>query len=446
MGNKRKNIRKMRFSGFDTDVEQVKEMYDDGDINLSPEYQRNSVWDINQKQALIDSILNYEAIGLILFNEQVTGVYDVVDGQQRLRTIFEFMNGDFSTDPRITPGEPISYDDISSDPDKKHEFLTYPLTANRLTGYDLERVSDFYIKINTGSNLSAGEKLHAVISYLNKTFIREWTKHEIFQKINLSNNRMELEYKLIEIFDSELINENEYVYQHQYVKSFGSAVNYYNNLLKRFKYDDSNFPHHITRRIEKNFNTILEVFEGNYGAFGNRARDFKIVYYFISNLNRLNITTETKPSKKEIQTFFLGFLAKITDLSKKREKHRRGDNAIPFLATINDDEKPLLDFLDTSSMVARGPVIQLINMFLKTFPNMEFKDRQRGFNFAQKMTIYENYDHKCGECENPLNFDEAEFDHVYEHSKGGKTSVSNGQPLCPECHKKKTASFIMSNK
>ena len=445
MNDKRKDIRKMRFSGFDTDIEQVKEMYDANEINLNPEYQRNSVWDINQKQALIDSILNYEAIGLILFNEQGTGVYDVVDGQQRLRTIFEFMDGDFSTDPRVTPGEPISYEDISSDPDKKHEFLTYPLTANRLTGYDLERVSDFYIKINTGSNLSTGEKLHAVISYLNKTFIREWPKHKIFQKINLKNHRMELEYKLIEIFDSELRDEGEYVYQHQYVKSFKGAVDYYTYLLKRFQYNDANFPRHITNRIEKNFNTILEVFEGNYGAFGNRARDFKIVYYFISNLNRMNITTESKPPKKEIQSFMLSFLAKITDLSKKREKHRRGDNAIPFLATISENEKPLLDFLDSRDMVARGPVTQLVNMFLKTFPDIEFKDKQRGFNYPQKLTIYENYDHKCGKCKTPLNFDDAEFDHIQEHSKGGKTTVSNGQPLCHECHEKKTVS-IMSSK
>lgn len=435
----------MKFSGFETDIEQVKDMHDASEINLNPEYQRNSVWDINQKQALIDSILNYEAIGLILFNQQGTGIYDVVDGQQRLRTIFEFMDGDFSTNPQITPGEAISYEDIKSDPDKKHEFLTYPLTANRLTGYDLERVSDFYIKINTGSTLRTGEKLHAVISYLNKTFIREWPKHEIFQKIKLENNRMELEYKLIEIFDSELRSDGEYIYQYQYVKSFGGAVHYYTNLLKRFQYNDTQFPNHISKRIEKNFNTILEVFEGNYGAFGNRTRDFKIVYYFISNLNQMNITTESQPSKREIKNFLLNFIAKITDLSRQREKHRRGDNSIPFLATIHDDDKPLLDFLDSRDMVSRGPITQLINLFLKTFPDIEFKDKQRGFNYPQKLTIYENFDHKCGKCKNPINFDDSEFDHIYEHSKGGKTTVSNGQPLCTECHKKKTV-ILMSNK
>jgi 5-methylcytosine-specific restriction endonuclease McrA len=444
MNDKRKNIRKMRFSGFDTDIEQVKDMYDAGEINLNPEYQRNSVWDINQKEALIDSLLSYEAIGLILFNEQGNGIFDVVDGQQRLRTIFEFMDGDFSTNPQITPGEPISYDDICSASDKKHEFLTYPLTANRLTGYDLERVSDFYIKINTGSNLSTGEKLHAVISYLNKTFIREWPKHGIFQKINLKNNRMELEFKLIEIFDSELRSEGEYVYQFQHLKSYGSAVNYYTGILKRFQYSDTTFPRNITNRIEKNFNTILDVFEGNYGAFGHRARDFKIVYYFISNLNRMNITTESRPSKNEIRTFFLSFLAKITDLSSKREKHRRGDDPVPFLATINEDEKPLLDFIDSSRMVARGPITQLINLFLNTFPEMEFKDKQRGFNYPQKLTIYENHDHKCGKCKTPVNFDDAEFDHIYEHSKGGKTTVANGQPLCSDCHKKKTANYMIN--
>ena len=63
-------------------------------IDLQPELQRESVWSKSQKQLLIDSILNDLDIPKIYINEKKTEdtKEEVVDGQQRLTAINEFLN------------------------------------------------------------------------------------------------------------------------------------------------------------------------------------------------------------------------------------------------------------------------------------------------------------------------------------------------------------------
>lgn len=58
-----------------------------------PDYQREEVWSTAQKQLLIDSILNGWKLPKLYLLKTGANTYDVVDGQQRLATIFEFMSG-----------------------------------------------------------------------------------------------------------------------------------------------------------------------------------------------------------------------------------------------------------------------------------------------------------------------------------------------------------------
>ena len=69
------------------------------EIDLSPEYQRKgNIWSLEKKQLLIDSILNNYDIPKIYFHElkHDNYLYSVIDGRQRLETIWEFMDGKFS--------------------------------------------------------------------------------------------------------------------------------------------------------------------------------------------------------------------------------------------------------------------------------------------------------------------------------------------------------------
>lgn len=66
-----------------------------GDIILSPDYQRKFVWNIPKKSKLIESVLLNIPIPSIYFAERKDGNWEVIDGQQRLRTFFDFLKGEF---------------------------------------------------------------------------------------------------------------------------------------------------------------------------------------------------------------------------------------------------------------------------------------------------------------------------------------------------------------
>ena len=67
-------------------------------IDTNPDFQRPAVWTIPQKQLLIDSILRGYDVPKFYWRlkSKKPDLYEVVDGQQRLRAIWEFLGGKYS--------------------------------------------------------------------------------------------------------------------------------------------------------------------------------------------------------------------------------------------------------------------------------------------------------------------------------------------------------------
>lgn len=63
--------------------------------NLRPEYQRRLRWDDGKKSRLIESFIMNVPIPPIFLYEKSVGTFEVMDGQQRLNAVLEFLNGEF---------------------------------------------------------------------------------------------------------------------------------------------------------------------------------------------------------------------------------------------------------------------------------------------------------------------------------------------------------------
>src|SRR5438874_2284361 len=108
-------------------------------IDLRPEFQRNSIWPARAKAFLADTILLNRPIPLFFLQERQsvqTGhiAYSVIDGQQRLRAIFEFLEDRI----RLTQtDDPDLHRKRFSDLDEQHQkqFLSYQLTVEVLADY-----------------------------------------------------------------------------------------------------------------------------------------------------------------------------------------------------------------------------------------------------------------------------------------------------------------------
>lgn len=72
------------------------EMYQKGILQLQPFFQRNLVWTDKAKSQFIESILLNLPISEVYLYENEQGTLSVIDGQQRLSTIFHFLEKKFS--------------------------------------------------------------------------------------------------------------------------------------------------------------------------------------------------------------------------------------------------------------------------------------------------------------------------------------------------------------
>ena len=87
----------------------------DGDIDIHPEFQRIFRWRDEQKSRLIESVLLGIPIPPIFVSQREDGVWDVIDGVQRLSTILEFTGNYVNEDGHRQSGFVLSAGEYLTD-------------------------------------------------------------------------------------------------------------------------------------------------------------------------------------------------------------------------------------------------------------------------------------------------------------------------------------------
>jgi hypothetical protein len=143
-----------------------------------PEYQREpNVWNLEQKQRLIDSILRQFDIAAIYLYERDDKVWECIDGRQRLNAIMAFLGQNPADEHnRFSLRIENEVAEEGSDPlrdltgstfeqlDDKAPILDYEITTVVLS--KIVEPSEFnlqFLRLNLGTLINAGEKLHAMV-------------------------------------------------------------------------------------------------------------------------------------------------------------------------------------------------------------------------------------------------------------------------------------------
>ena len=115
-----------------------------GCIDLNPVYQRELVWETENKRMFVENLIAELPVGSICLarvrDEAENRFIEVVDGKQRLSAIFDFMNNEFNV---AVGNQMVYWDDLTIA--EKRVFENLPLSA--VTLHDstmLERMEYFY--------------------------------------------------------------------------------------------------------------------------------------------------------------------------------------------------------------------------------------------------------------------------------------------------------------
>jgi hypothetical protein len=147
-------------------------------VQLDPEYQRLSdIWTLDKRQLLIDTILNgfdVPKIYLHKFHEPLKKAgksydYAIIDGKQRLETMWSFLDGKIALAddfkhfkmPSVNAGG-MKYAELGmAYPDLKVQFDTFLLTSICIETDDLEMIEEMFSRLNEAAPLTAPEKRNA---------------------------------------------------------------------------------------------------------------------------------------------------------------------------------------------------------------------------------------------------------------------------------------------
>lgn len=142
------------------------DLYHGKQLDLSPPYQRLSVWNLEYRQYFIDTVLRNYPSPQIFLDVEISAagrtIYHVVDGKQRLSTIIEFLEGVFSTSEKHsgpTLGDRY-YTDLPSEAQNK--FLRYIIPVEFLENADETELKTAFDRLNRNvAKLNAQELRNA---------------------------------------------------------------------------------------------------------------------------------------------------------------------------------------------------------------------------------------------------------------------------------------------
>ena len=122
-------------------------------LELAPKFQRRSVWSRAAKSYLIDTILRGKPMPKVFMRQKTNvstkvSIREVVDGQQRLRTILSFVNNSFliRKQHNIEHGRKVF---SQLPPEIQEHILTYEISVDLLTNLPDAEILDIFGRLNS---------------------------------------------------------------------------------------------------------------------------------------------------------------------------------------------------------------------------------------------------------------------------------------------------------
>lgn len=364
----------MKLNPTDPDIETIVNRIEKGRLNLQPDFQRGEVWNTNKKKRLIDSILRGWHIPPVHIVDTASGRLEVLDGQQRLAAIRDFVLNKFKIDGEIAPSDEkirelngMSYKDLPDD--IRDDFDSFPIRVFTITEYLPSEPSELFHRLNQLTNLTPAEQRNAYYGkareQVKKIVETLSTVADIDKRIGFSNSRMNYD----EVIARFLV----------YIENNTLTVKVTSNELTNYYRSEDGFSNRTIRFADETINVLIDLLKVTSENFKfNKATLLSwLLFIFRSLLNNYSFVNDLADLEKIIIQF---------------ETNRKADFSFSqSLPNLFDDTNSVINMKDlfniyndrSASRVADVSSVQLRDYILFIFAysqNEEYFEKIYTFN------------------------------------------------------------------
>ena len=345
-----------------------------GKLDVRPEYQREFVYNDEKRDAVINTILKGFPLNIMYFVDRKDGTYEVLDGQQRIISICRYAQNMFSVKIPAASGGFNTVNFPNLFDEDREQFLNYELQVYICEGTDKEKLEWFEIINIAGEELEAQEIRNAIYHSAWLTDAKS-----LFSRRNCIAN-----------------------------KNYG-------------KYLGGNY-------IRQKFLETAFSWHADYEGFTGKDA---IVDYMQKH--------RSDAKADELWKYFEDVFAWVQKIFGKYDKNMKGVKWGLLYNKHKDDN------LDSAAIQKRIPALladrevqKKSGVYEYLLTNNEKVLSLRAFDETDRITMYNEQKGKCAICKKSFDISDMHADHIKPWSKGGKTTLENGQMLCTECNLKKS--------
>jgi len=400
----------------DPEISSLHDKYKRGKLILQPDFQRQFVWDRKKASRLIESVLLSVPLPIVYLSEQLDGKEYVIDGQQRLTSLFSFIDGKFPSGEefRLTGLNPYrelnksSFKEIPEQlQDKISHYTLRSVTLLKQSSSDLK--FEIFERLNTGSEpLNDQELRNCVYRGPYNRLLKDLAADNDFRDLlglKASDKRMK---------DAELVLRFAAFFHATYLK--------YQPPMKRFFNQD----------MEKHQNISDADAAALRGAFKNSISIIKSLFGTEHAFKRFYGGDEQNPSgrwePKKFNASLYDVLMGVFHDKDKNQVYAALDSLREAIVDLMATNRQFNDAIQLSTSSVDN-VKHRFDMMRQTVEGV-LKDhvvQPRCFSRALKQELFDK-DPTCQICHQTIQqLDDAAVDHVEQYWRGGKTIPENAR-------------------
>lgn len=378
------------FKGYINNDEEGVWAYD-GKLCVRPSYQREYVYDEKRRNKVMDTIRKGMPINIIWFAKVGEDSYEVMDGQQRIISILNYLNGSYSKYDNLLD---MIYFFQNLPKEEQEKVLDYEIEVKIFEGSSNEKL-DWFKTINIGGLVLEDQELR------NAAYTGPWLEDakRHFSKTNCVAYQKGKDYIKGNPIRQEYLETVLYWKAHAdgfNIKDKGSAIEQYMSIHQHDENAEELWDYFlkVINWIQLNFSTYYKEMKGlEWGNLYNRyhSQDYNTIA-LEKKVKDLMANDEIQ-AKKGIFEYLLGGEVEEKLLNPRKFSESMKRTAFERQKKLWKDEANPLE------------------------PNKSV----------------------CPLCHNKFEFKDMEGDHILAWKFGGRTELDNLQMLCRKCNKEKSS-------